>query len=48
MLIPFEPLYLEDKVDSTGNPLSSVDIWDQTLVGYLTMHFSTSWISSIC
>ena len=39
MLIPFEPLYLEDKVDSTGNPLSSVDIWDQTLVGYLTATF---------
>ncbi len=30
MLIPFEPLYLEDK---------TVDIWDQTLVGYLTMTF---------
>lgn len=39
MLIPFEPLYLEDKVDSTGNPLSAVDIWDQTLVGYLTATF---------
>jgi len=39
MLIPFEPIYLEDKVDSTGNPLSAVDIWDQTLVGYLTMTF---------
>ena len=30
MLIPFESLYLEDK---------SVDIWDQTLVGYLTLTF---------
>ena len=30
MLIPFEPLYLEDK---------EVDIWDQTLVGYFTMTF---------
>ena len=30
MLIPFEKIYLEDK---------SVDIWDQTLVGYLTMTF---------
>ncbi|MFC1527391.1 capsule assembly Wzi family protein [Candidatus Neomarinimicrobiota bacterium] len=39
MLIPFESIYLEDKVDSTGNPLSAVDIWDQTLVGYLTMTF---------
>ncbi len=39
MLIPFEPLYLEDKVDSTGNPLSAVDIWDQTLVGYITATF---------
>ena len=39
MLIPFEPVYLEDKVDSTGNPLSAVDIWDQTLVGYFTATF---------
>ncbi len=39
MLIPFEPLYLEDKVDEKGNPLSAVDIWDQTLVGYLTLTF---------
>ena len=39
MLIPFEPVYLEDKVDSTGNPISAVDIWDQTLVGYFTATF---------
>ena len=39
MLIPFEPIYLEDKVDSTGNVLSAVDIWDQTLVGYITATF---------
>jgi len=39
ILIPFEPVYLEDKVDSTGNPLSAVDIWDQTLVGYFTATF---------
>jgi len=39
MLIPFEPVYLKDKVDSTGNPLSAVDIWDQTLVGYFTATF---------
>jgi len=39
MLIPFEPVYLKDKVDSTGNPLSGVDIWDQTLVGYFTATF---------
>ena len=31
MLIPFEKLYLEDK---------TVDIWDQTLVGYFTLTFS--------
>lgn len=39
MLIPFEALYLKDKQDSLGNPLSAVDIWDQTLVGYLTVTF---------
>jgi hypothetical protein len=39
MLIPFEPLYLEDKVKEDGDPLSATDIWDQTLVGYLTATF---------
>ena len=39
MLIPFEPIYLEDKQTDTNDPLSSLDIWDQTLVGYLTMTF---------
>jgi len=39
MLIPFEKLYLEDKVDEEGNPVSAIDIWDQTLVGYLTVTF---------
>ena len=39
MLIPFEPIYLEDKQKDPDDPLSSVDIWDQTLVGYLTMTF---------
>ena len=39
MLIPFEPLYLEDKQTDPNDPLSSVDIWDQTLAGYLTVTF---------
>ncbi len=39
MLIPFEPIYLEDKQTDPNDPLSSVDIWDQTLVGYITMTF---------
>ena len=40
MLIPFEPLYLEDKQTDPDDPLSSVDIWDQTLVGYFSAVFS--------
>jgi len=39
MLIPFEPIYLEDKQTDPNDPLSANDIWDQTLVGYLTMTF---------
>ncbi len=39
MLIPFEKLYLEDKQTDPNDPLSATDIWDQTLVGYLTMSF---------
>ena len=39
MLIPFEPLYLEEKQTDPNDPLSSLDIWDQTLVGYLTLTF---------
>ncbi|MCJ7801027.1 MAG: capsule assembly Wzi family protein [Candidatus Marinimicrobia bacterium] len=39
MLIPFEALYLEDKQTDPDDPLSSTDIWDQILVGYLTATF---------
>jgi hypothetical protein len=38
MTIPFEAFFLKNKVKD-GSPESSLDIWDQTLVGYLQLTF---------
>ena len=42
MIQPFEVLFLNAKQTDPNNPESSVDIWDQILVGYLTAIFPSS------
>ena len=39
MTIPFESLFLSSKIIDPEDPESSLDIWDQTLVGYLLLSF---------
>jgi len=42
MLIPFEGLFLESKQTDPDDPTSSLDVWDQTLSGYLCASFPKS------
>ena len=42
MLIPFEALFLESKQKDPDDPTSALDIWDQTLSGYLSADFPES------
>ncbi|MFQ6616624.1 MAG: capsule assembly Wzi family protein [Fidelibacterota bacterium] len=42
MMLPVEGLFLQGKQTDPDDPLSSVDIWDQTLSGYLSASFPNS------
>lgn len=42
MLIPFETFFLREKQTDPEDPTSSLDIWDQTLSGYLCASFPSS------
>jgi hypothetical protein len=42
MMLPFEELFLKDKQTDPEDPDSSVDLWDEILVGYLVASFPNS------
>ena len=42
LLLPFEGLFLEGKQTDLSDPESSVDLWDQIMVGYFVASFPSS------